>query len=89
MFLSDMSLVDCLTWALHRSRYMFYLVTPSETTYSHVQFVPRLVVEVSPCPATAAAAHPSLAADVPLLHPAVLSGEWFSPAGRQNDLAYE
>ena len=48
MFLSETSVLDCVAWVLRRCRYMFYLVTPSETMYPDVHFVPRLVVEVSP-----------------------------------------
>lgn len=90
-----MSVVDCLTWAVHRSRYMFYLVTPSETMYSDVKYVPRLVVEVSLLPPSID--HPvpwvtvttSGPADVPLLHPVVVSGERIPSVGWEDDFPNE
>ena len=46
-FVSVDSATDGLFWVLHRLRYMFYMVLPSETMYPDVSVVPRLVVEVS------------------------------------------
>lgn len=36
-----------LEWFVQKGRFMFYLVTPDETSYPDFKLVPRLVVEVS------------------------------------------
>lgn len=45
-----LSVMDYVTsgmeWFVHKGRFMFYLVTPEETSYPDFKLVPRLVVEV-------------------------------------------